>query len=86
VNTCTKADDAVVCLAYPRDGETVTDELAASLPHHTAGSIRMRLQNFQSLKTAGAAGLPNASAQTREVWTLVAAAGNAGKVGDSAGA
>jgi hypothetical protein len=68
MNTCTKADDAVVCLAYLRDGETVTDELAASLSHHhTAGSIRMRLQNFQSLKTAGAAGLPNGCCRGRRV-------------------
>jgi hypothetical protein len=67
----TRANDLIVCTSYLANGTTVTEELHAALPGHDAGSIRMRLQNFDYLATDGASGLANAAAQTREVWATV---------------
>ena len=67
----TRAEDLIVCTSYLHNGTTVTDELRAALPGHDAGSIRMRLQNFDYLATDGASGLSHAAAQTREVWAKV---------------
>jgi hypothetical protein len=71
MTTWTETDDMIVCMWYLKAGMVVTDELRASLPRHEAGSIRIRLQNFEYLATSGASGLSNAAAQTREVWALV---------------
>jgi hypothetical protein len=76
LNTWAKTDDMIVCLAYLETGVSVTDELRASLPGHDAGSIRMRLQNFEYLATNGARGLSNTAAQTRRVWETVVKAGS----------
>jgi hypothetical protein len=70
-NSWTKADDTIVGMSYLDHGATVTDALRANLPGHAAGSIRMRLQNFEYLATGGASGLAHASAQTHEVWAAI---------------
>jgi hypothetical protein len=70
-NTWTRTDDMLVCMSYLADGETVTPELRAALPHHADGSIGARLGNFRYLASAGASGLPNYAAQSREVWAII---------------
>jgi hypothetical protein len=75
MNSWSRTDDMIVCVSYLEDGVKVTDALRAGLPHHEAGSIRMRLQNFEYLVTGGASGLGNTSAQQREVWETVRLAG-----------
>jgi hypothetical protein len=60
----TWADDIIVGTSYLHNGTTVTDELRAALPGHHAGSIRMRLQNFNYLDTNGASGLSRSRADT----------------------
>jgi hypothetical protein len=77
MNTRTKGDDAAVCLSYRDHGVKATPELLAALSHLTPGSIRMRLQNVEYLATGGARGLSAVAAQTREIWALVSAAGDA---------
>ncbi|HEY3881367.1 MAG TPA: hypothetical protein VGM12_22470 [Trebonia sp.] len=67
----TREDDLLVCTSYLANGTSVTDALRAAVPAHEAGSIGMRLQNFEYLATDGASGLANTAAQTREVWDTV---------------
>lgn len=80
MNTWTKGDDAAVCLSYRNHGVKATPELLAALSHLTPGSIGMRLQNVEYVATGGARGLSGVSAQTREIWALVSAAGDAARV------
>jgi hypothetical protein len=76
MTTWTKGDDAAVCLSYRHHGVKATPELLAALTHLTPGSIGLRLQNVEYLATDGARGLSQVAAQTREIWALVAAAGD----------
>jgi hypothetical protein len=76
VTAWTKGDDAAVCLSYRDHGVKATPELIAGLSHLTPGSVGMRLQNVEYLATDGARGLSQVAAQTREIWALVAAAGD----------
>ena len=61
----TRADDLIVGVAYNESGLEVTEALMAALPQHEAGSIRMRLQNFQWLATDGQHGLYKVTESTR---------------------
>ena len=61
----TRADDLIIGVAYKESGLAVTEPLVAALPQHDAGSIRMRLQNFQWLATGGQHGLYKVTESTR---------------------
>jgi hypothetical protein len=65
VTDWTRADDLIIGVAYKESGLDVTDALTAALPDHDAGSIRMRLQNFQWLATGGQQGLYKVTESTR---------------------
>ena len=64
----TRGDGLVIGLSYTQHGVTVTPELQAELPQHDAGSIRMRLQNFQYLATNGQEGLSNYAESTKAAY------------------
>ena len=61
----TRADDLIIGVAFKETGLAVTEPLMAALPQHDAGSIRMRLQNFQWLASGGQHGLYKVTESTR---------------------